>query len=138
MSRPDPKAAHRASRHLPIAGRLTGENDDALLRKFRDCRVLLTGDPNRLRTGTGRLILRTAANLIARFSESIDINLGTGLEEFEADVGRLLVAIDSRIGVRKPAPGPELAICSRNVIGCAAELAAPGMNMPTVASGAVE
>jgi len=31
-----------------------------------------------------------------------------------------------------------LAICSRNVIGWAAELAAPGMNIPTVAVGAVE
>ncbi|PYQ67096.1 MAG: hypothetical protein DMF54_05565 [Acidobacteria bacterium] len=47
-------------------------------------------------------------------------------------------ALNAPAFVRKPAPGPELAICSRNVIGWAAELAAPGMNIPTVAVGAVE
>src|SRR5262245_66076118 len=40
--------------------------------------------------------------------------------------------------VRKPRPGPPLAIWPRNVIGCAADAGTPGTNMPTVGCGDVE
>jgi molybdopterin/thiamine biosynthesis adenylyltransferase len=93
---------HRASRHLPIAQALTGEDERIVLRKFEQP-VLLTGDRLRLRTRAGRLMLDVAANLISRFCRHIDLSFGIGLEKAEEEVRQLLLGIDSALRIRRVA-----------------------------------
>jgi len=63
----------RHNRHLPLGARLTGEDERAVSSKFLTQRVLLSGDPGRLATATGQMMLLVAANLIARFCPRIDV-----------------------------------------------------------------
>jgi molybdopterin/thiamine biosynthesis adenylyltransferase len=71
------------------------------MRKFRDQRVLLTGDPVRLRTDEARLMLRVAANLISRFCLAVDVSLGEGLEGIDEEIQELIQSIERTADVRR-------------------------------------
>jgi molybdopterin/thiamine biosynthesis adenylyltransferase len=94
MSDVDTTRARRASRHLPIAQAITGEEADKVIRKLCGQRVLLTGDPRRLRTATGHLMLRVAANLISRFCPAVDVCLVGSLANNAVDIRELILSID--------------------------------------------
>lgn len=93
MPWPDAMRDPGASRHLPIAQALSGEDVEAVISKFRDQRVLLTGDPCRLQTRKGQLMVKAAANLVSRFCHAVDISFDGRLERAE-EVQELILGID--------------------------------------------
>jgi len=84
----------RHDRHLRLAAKLTADTREAVTSKFIGQRVLLTGDTQRLQTVSGRLMLRTAANLVARFCPKIDVVLPPALSAFQSEIIEMLRKID--------------------------------------------
>jgi molybdopterin/thiamine biosynthesis adenylyltransferase len=95
-----PTSGGRESRHLLLAEAITGEDPKRVLERLRRGRILLTGDPTRLRTHAGRLMLRVAANAVSRFCPTIDLCLGESLAESAAEARRLILDIDRNAEVR--------------------------------------
>jgi len=65
----------RHQRHVPLAAQLTGEDEKTVANKFLTQRILLTGDSARAAMPMGKVMLFTAANLIARFCPKIDLHI---------------------------------------------------------------
>ncbi|MBZ5560747.1 MAG: hypothetical protein LAO77_26125 [Acidobacteriia bacterium] len=85
----------RFDRHLGLASELAGKSRSEVIRKFVDQRLLLTGDPERLATPAGRLMLLVTANLIARFCPKIDLQLDPSERMLVDETLGLLHRIDS-------------------------------------------
>jgi hypothetical protein len=94
-SMPEEINHERHDRHLRLAAKLAAQSRDAVQDKFTRQRVMLTGDTERLRVSSGRLMLRVAANLIARFCPKIDIVLPAEFADFQAQLITMLRKIDS-------------------------------------------
>lgn len=91
-----PETNHnRHDRHLRLAARLTAESREAIVSKFTGQRIFLTADADRMRTNSGRLMLRAAANLIARFCPKIDVVLPAECSAFQTEIIAMLRKIDS-------------------------------------------
>jgi len=86
---------HRHDRHLALAEKLTAETRESVTNKFIEQRVLLTGDTRRLATVSGQLMIRVAANLIARFCPKIDVVLPPDLAALQAEIVEMLRKIDN-------------------------------------------
>ena len=85
----------RHDRHARLGAKLTEETREAVTDKFIEQRVLLTGDARRMKTASGRLMIRTAANLIARFCPKIDVALPQELSGLQSEIIEMLRKIDS-------------------------------------------
>ena len=84
----------RHDRHARLGAKLTEETREAVTDKFIGQRVLLTGDARRLGTASGRLMIRTSANLIARFCPKIDVVLPQELSGLQSEIIEMLGKID--------------------------------------------
>lgn len=91
---PDNAVRERHDRHLRIAADLSAESPETVGRKFADQRVLLTGNKDRLATATGQLMIRVAANLIARFCPKIDLALPAEMSTLKTELMTMLRKID--------------------------------------------
>jgi hypothetical protein len=85
----------RHDRHARLGAKLTAETREAVTDKFIGQRVLLTGDARRTGTVFGRLMIRVAANLIARFCPKIDVALPQELSGLQSEIIEMLRKIDS-------------------------------------------
>src|SRR6266852_7855176 len=84
----------RHDRHARLGAKLTAETREAITDKFIGQRVLLTGDARRMGTASGRLMIRVAANLIARFCPKIDVALPQELSGLQSEIIEMLRKID--------------------------------------------
>ncbi len=84
----------RHDRHARLGAKLTAETREAVTDKFIGQRVLLTGDARRTGTVSGRLMIRTAANLIARFCPKIDVALPQEFSGLQSEIIEMLRKID--------------------------------------------
>lgn len=89
-----PDYERRFDRHLGLASELAGEAREHVIRKFIGQRVLLTGDPSRLATPTGRVMFVVSANLIARFCPKIDVFIDAAVPGLADETLSLLRRID--------------------------------------------
>src|SRR5574341_747475 len=94
-SRDEQVMPERFDRHVRLATAIAGESADVVLKKFIRQQVLLTGDPRRLNSPSGCIMLLVAANMIARFCPRIHVALPEPLSGLATEAVTLMRAIDS-------------------------------------------